>query len=111
MARTLKGKLDADTLSAKLERHMEHSALSCRCTHKTKKRAGGIEIILMVFERFSARSAKSITLTVLIIDDQRTTTCELVASGGNLISALAGGDSEKDFEKEAAEFLKEMDFD
>ncbi len=108
MAEILKGKLGSDALAAKIERTVERSGISSKCVHKSKKRLNGSKVILLVFEKFFARTNSQTSLTVLITDDGSITTCEVIASGGG--AGFGDGGSEKEYEKEVIELLKEEGF-
>ncbi len=109
MAKVLKGKLDADSLAAKIERKVEKLGITSKCVHKSKKRISGVKVVFLVFEKFFARTNSQTSLSVLITDDGSITICEIVASGGGV--SFGDGGSEKEYETEVIEILKEEGFE
>lgn len=108
MARVLTGKAGAEEICAAIERKVEKLGITGKCVHKSKKRLSGAKVILMVFEKFFARTASQTSLTVLVTDDGRKTVCELIASGGG--TGIGDRGSEAEFEEEIAAFLMEKGF-
>ncbi|MBR6800275.1 MAG: hypothetical protein IKM61_00795 [Eubacteriaceae bacterium] len=108
MAKVLKGKTDAEALAAKLERIIERSGITSKCVYKNKRRLDGAKVILLVFEKYFARTNSQTSMTVLITDDGRDTVCEVIASGGGV--GFGDGGSEKEYENEVIDILKEEGF-
>lgn len=78
----MNGKGNADGIATLLKEEIARSGLSCELVDHVVRRAGGITIHVMVFEKYYWRASNRASLTVVVSGDDANVAVDAIGAGG-----------------------------